>query len=621
VRNQQDRRRQYRADKLDTEPHNATIVAVNSAQVAVCGSVNGPQGPTSVALARRLPGIDWDGIDWSVQEERVRRLRGRIFTAAQEGDLRKVRNLQKLMLRSLANTLVSVRRVTQSNAGRHTPGVDGQLALTAVARAELAVLLHTAGPGQALPVRRVHIPKKGGTRPLGIPVIADRAQQQRVRNALEPEWEARLDRKQYGFRPGRGCHDAVEMIHRALAAKGATRQWILDGDLSSAFDRIDHEFLLDRIGTFPAREQIRAWLEAGVIDRGRYAPTEEGTPQGGVISPLLLNIALQGMEAAAGVEYDYRGYVKPGRPTVITYADDFVALCSSRQQAETVRSQLSTWLAARGLSLNQSKTRIVHVDDGFDFLSFTIRRYHTSSGTKVLTKPSRDAMRKIRQRNAAELRELLHSSPTEVIARMNPIIRGQANYFRPGASKRAYQALDDHLWQHITKWARRRHPRKSRRWIAQRYFGAFHPTRADRWIFGDRASGAYLHRYAWTPIVRHAPVPGRYSPDDPALACYWADRRRKSRPPQLAPSWERLIRAQHGRCPACGLPLLQTDQPPDSPSQWEQWYRTVRRSLTHQGPTPGSRPTIHRLVHVSCAPSPTRKRSRTTATTADPAPP
>src|SRR3954468_20130374 len=342
------------------------------------GPAQEPADPSSPAPT----GINWNGIDWSVQEERVRRLRGRIFTAAQEGDLARVRNLQKLMLRSLANTLVSVRRVTQGNTGRHPPGIDGQLALTAAARAELVVLLHTAGPGQALPVRRVHIPKKGGTRPLGIPVIADRAQQQRVRNALEPEWEARLDRKQYGFRPGRGCHDAVEMIHRAVAAKGATRQWILDADLLSAFDRIDHEFLLNRIGTFPAREQIRAWLTAGVVDRGRYTPTEEGTPQGGVISPLLLNIALQGMEAAAGVEYDSRGIVKPGRPTVITYADDFVALCSSRPQAETVRTQLSTWLATRGLALNPSKTRIAHIDDGFDFLSFSIRRYHTSGGTK-----------------------------------------------------------------------------------------------------------------------------------------------------------------------------------------------------------------------------------------------
>ena len=219
----QNRRRRHRADKLDTEQPTATILAVDTAGLVAGGPVNGPQGPPSAAPAGAPTSLDWNGIDWSVQEERVRRLRGRIFTAAQDGDLAKVRNLQKLMLRSLANTLVSVRRVTQGNTGRHTPGIDGQVALTATARSDLAVLLHTAGPGQALPVRRVHIPKKGGTRPLGIPVIVDRAQQQRVRNALEPEWEARLDRKQYGFRPGRGCHDAVEMIHKAVAAKGATR--------------------------------------------------------------------------------------------------------------------------------------------------------------------------------------------------------------------------------------------------------------------------------------------------------------------------------------------------------------------------------------------------------------
>ena len=205
-----------------------------------------------------------------------------------------------------------------------------------------------------------------------------------------------------------------------------------------------------------------------------------------MISPLLLNIALQGMEAAAGVEYDNRGRVKAGCPTVVTYADDFVALCHSREQAETVAARLDAWLKERGLSLNQEKTRIGRIDAGFDFLSFTIRRYYVRGGAKVLTTPSRDALKKIRQRNAQELRSLRGADPAEVIRTLNPIIRGQANYYRPGASKKAFQALDDHLWRQLDKWARRRHPKKAPTMGHRPLLRPFHPTRSDRWVFGDR---------------------------------------------------------------------------------------------------------------------------------------
>jgi RNA-directed DNA polymerase len=315
-----------------------------------------------------------------------------------------------------------------------------------------------------------------------------------------------------------------------------------------------------------------------------------------------LNIALQGMEEAAGVRYNPAGHVKAGCPTVITYADDFVALCHGREQAETVQTRISTWLKDRGLSLNQEKTRIGHIDDGFDFLSFTIRRYHIHSGTKILTTPSRNALTKIRRRIADELRALRGASPAEVITKMNPIIRGQANYFRPGVSTKAYQRLDYHLWQRLYTWARRRHPNKSRTWVAARYFGPYHPTRRDRWVFGDRDTGAYLHRYAWTKIVRHVPVAGRNSPDDPALAQYWANRRRRRKPPQLAESWQRALRIQHGPCPLCREPLLYTDHVPDSPSQWETWYTALGKAMTHQAITEhDSSRTTHRLVHAHCA--------------------
>ena len=253
--------------------------------------VNGPEDPLRVDLDT----VGWDWIDWCSVEREVRRLRQRIFKASQEGDLAKARSLQKLMLRSRSNTLLSVRQVTQRNAGRKTAGIDGEVALTSGARADVAVRVHQSiQTWKPRAVKRVYIPKAGDKtklRPLGIPVlILDRCHQARVKNALEPEWEARFEPKSYGFRPGRSCQDAIGAIYTTCKGPMAKRLWALDADLAAAFDRIDHDRLLEAIGEFPARGMIRDWLKAGVFEPGKgFAPTEEGTPQGGVISPLLLN--------------------------------------------------------------------------------------------------------------------------------------------------------------------------------------------------------------------------------------------------------------------------------------------------------------------------------------------
>ena len=248
--------------------------------------VNGPEGRPREQNAP----AGWDEIDWRAQEGQVRRLRQRIFKAAQEQDWPRVRNLQKLMLRSRSNTLVSVRQVTQRNAGRKTAGIDGEVALTSGARDEVAVRVHqSASSWKPVAVRRVYIPKASNpakSRPLGIPVIMDRCHQARVRNALEPEWEARFEPRSYGFRPGRGCHDAIEAIYAVCKGPRSKRTWILDADLAAAFDKIDHSRLLQALGSFPARNLIEGWLKAGVFEPGKgFAPTQEGTPQGGVITP------------------------------------------------------------------------------------------------------------------------------------------------------------------------------------------------------------------------------------------------------------------------------------------------------------------------------------------------
>ena len=553
-------------------------------------------------------GLDWDHVDWGQAEEHVRRLRRRIFAASQAGDLARVRNLQKLMLRSRSSALVSVRRVTEINAGRRTAGVDGKVVLLAQEKADLADWVQRrAAAWSPRPVRRVYVPKSNGRRrPLGIPVIADRALQALALGALEPEWEARFEPKSYGFRPGRGCHDAIVAIHTTAVRKDARRLWVLDADLEAAFDRLSHQHILTSLGSFPARGLVRRWLRAGVLEEGRLTPTGEGTPQGGVISPALLNVALHGMEQAAGVRYGTRGgnagRADRGSPILVRYADDLAVLCASRVQAEQVKARLAGWLEPRGLAFNEAKTQIVHLSEGFDFLGFTIRRYPNG---KLLTKPSKDALRQIRKRLSAEVKALRGANADALIGRLNPIITGWAAYYRIGVSKRAYNALDAHLWRLAWKWARLSHPNKLKRWVIARYFGMFNPARQDKWVFGSRQTGFYLRKFAWTKIVRHTMVAGRASPDDPALTGYWDQRRRRTRLPVDPATWH-LLRRQRGRCPLCRGLLLHADHPPQDPEDWQQWHTATRKAIRKHAiasvmdlGTPDER-AAHHLIHASC---------------------
>jgi RNA-directed DNA polymerase len=560
--------------------------------------------------ALRLDADGWDATDWHAAEEWVRRLRGRIFKAVRDGDWPRARNLQKLMLRSRDNTLISVRQVTQRNAGRETAGIDGEVALTSGARAEMAMRVHaTIGTWNPRAVKRVYIPKAGNAaklRPLGIPVIMDRCHQARVRAALEPEWEARFEPRSYGFRPGRGCQDAMESIFQATCQKAAKRTWILDADLAAAFDKIDHSRLLEAIGSFPARGMIRDWLKAGVFETGKgFAPTEEGTPQGGVISPCLLNVALHGLEEAAGVRYhtgSRAGQTVAGCPIVVRYADDMIALCHSQRQAERVKAQLAEWLAPRGLVFNEDKTTIVPLTRGFDFLGFTFRRYPNG---KLLTTPSGKAVKRLKLRLANEMRSLRGSNAKAVIARLHPIVRGWSAYYRSVVSSKTFSDLDDYMWRLTYKWAKHSHPNKSGRWIVNRHFGKFNKFRNDRWVFGDRDSGAYLPKFSWTSIARHTLVVGGASPDDPSQAEYWVNRRKRVKPP-LDGYTLRLLTWQDGRCPLCGGHLLTAEQPPQSPLQWERWWlHVVRRAivadyLVHHGRPGPSGDDRTRLVHASC---------------------
>ena len=479
---------------------------------------------------------DWDTIEWDQVITYVRKLRQAIFRATKEGDLGKVRTLQRIMLRSFENRALSVQRVTQINRGKNTAGIDGYTVTTPQAQGALVKQLGEYELWKPMPARRVYIPKANGKqRPLGIPVVVDRAIQAMVKNALEPYWEARFEDSSYGFRPGRSCHDAIERIYNLASAKG-NRRWVLDADIKGAFDNIDHEKLLELIGHFPARGIIREWLKAGFMEDGVYHDTDSGTPQGGVISPLLANIAFHGMEEALGVRYrlrknrPYASELHPKSVGLVRYADDFVVFCHTQDEAETAKRTLETWFGQRGLTFSCEKTRIVNLDEGFDFLGFNVRQYRVSnsrSGHRLLIKPAVKSVDSIQRKLKQAFHDRHGFSVDAVVGTVNPIIRGWANYFRIGVAADVFQRLDKHLYILQKRWVGRQHPRKTWEWKRQRYWGNY--CRKDTWVFGK--PDFYMLRFGWFPIRRHTLVRRFAAWDDPELEAYWEKRQQREPSP------------------------------------------------------------------------------------------
>jgi RNA-directed DNA polymerase len=519
-----------------------------------------------------MPVYEWKAIPWRKVERQVFKLQTRIYRAARHGDTKTVHRLQRLLVHSRAAKLLAVRRVTQDNRGKRTAGVDGVKSLTPPARLVLAA--HLTLTNHARPTRRIWIPKPGTTerRPLGIPTIGNRAAQALLKLVLEPEWEARFEPNSYGFRPGRGAHDAIAAIFNDVRVKA---KYVLDADIAKCFDRIDQPALLRKLHTAPTfRRAIRAWLQAGVMDGPTLFPTKEGVPQGGVLSPLLANVALHGLETAITMAFPRRHNQWQGdrvrreawKPRVVRYADDFVVLHQDLAVIEQAQQIASTWLADLGLELKPSKTRIVHTLEthaeqppGFDFLGFTVRQFragqtHTawSTGTtatplgfQTLIRPSKAAM----HQHAAHLRTMVHGHQTAtqaaLIAQLNPRIRGWSAYYRTVAASDAFRTMDEKVYHQLRRWAKRRHRDKSGHWIASKYWR----LETGTWTFGVK-DGPRLRKHSEARIWRHVKVRGRKSPYDGDWS-YWAAR--LGHHPSLPPWMAQLLHQQGGRCAWCGL--------------------------------------------------------------------